>query len=221
MRWANYKLLGTWSTEEAAEAAKYGRSPGDYKLEDVNKDYKYSDEDLQYLGSPIPKGEFSLVNNFSWKGFNLMVDIGAAVGHKVSSQSQALYVGQAIYTNSYAGVIDAAWTPDNQNTTLAQLRLPSDTYFGNGYMGDFYLQRADYIRIRNIVFSYDFKRSVLKNVKGIKGLLMGVSIENPLVITPYVGFDPECGWLGDSLVGADWYTYPRPTTITGNIKISF
>ena len=221
MRWANYKLLGTWSTEEAAEAAKYGRSPGDYKLEDVNKDYKYSDEDKQYLGSPIPKGEFSLVNNFSWKGFNLMVDIGAAVGHKVSSQSQALYVGQAIYTNSYAGLLDAAWTPDNQNTTLAQLRLPSDTYFGNGYMGDFYLQKADYIRIRNIVFSYDFKRSVLKNVKGIKGLLMGVSIENPLVITPYVGFDPECGWAGDSLVGADWYTYPRPTTITGNIKISF
>ena len=221
MRWANYKLLGTWSTEEAAEAALYGRSPGDYKLEDVNGDYQYSDEDKQYLGSPVPKAEFSMVNNFSWKGFNLMIDIGAAVGHKVSSQSQALYVGQAIYTNSYAGVLGSAWTPDNQNTTLAQLRLPSDAYFGNGSMGSFYLQRADFIRIRNIVLSYDMKRSVLKNVKAIKGLLLGVSIENPLILTPYVGYDPECGWSGDTTIGIDWYTYPKPTTITGNIKISF
>lgn len=221
MRWANYKLLGTWSTEEAAEAALYGRTPGDYKLEDVNKDYQYSDEDLQYLGSPIPKAEFSLVNNFSWKGLNLMVDIGAAVGHMVSSQSQALYVGQAIYTNSYAGVLGAAWTPDNQNTTLAQLRLPSDNYFGNGYMGNFYLQKADFIRIRNIVLSYDLKRSLFKNTRFIKGLLLGASVENALVITPYVGFDPECGWASDSTIGIDWYSYPKPTTITGNIKISF
>jgi len=221
MRWGAKKLLGTWSTEEAYEASLYGRTPGDYKLEDVNGDYKYDDEDTQYLGSPVPKAEFSLVNNFNYKGINLMIDMGAAVGFKVYSYSQGLYVGQAIYTNSYASVLNAAWTPDNQNTRLAMLRLPTDAYFGNGNMGDFCLQPGDYLRIRNITLSYDFK-NIMKNVKVIKSLIVGVSAENPFLFTKYKGYDPECGWgSGDTNLGMDWYSYPKPTTISGNVKISF
>ncbi len=222
MRWGMKKLLGTWSTEEAAEAALYGRTPGDYKLEDFNNNFEYDDGDTQYVGSAAPKGEISIVNNFTWKGLNLMVDIGAAWGFMVSNIAQSLYVGQAIFTNSLTGILDAAWTPDNQNTTLAQLRLPTDSYFGNGSMGTFFLEKGDYIRVRNIVLSYDLKRDLLKNVKFLKGLLVGVSIENPLLLTAYTGFDPEVGMgTGNDQMSYDWLAYPKPTTVTGNIKISF
>ena len=222
MRWGMKKLLGTWSTEEAAEAAVYGRTPGDYKLEDFNKNNEYDDGDTQYVGMASPKGEISIVNNFTWKGLNLMVDIGAAWGFMVSNVAQSLYVGQAVFTNSLTGILDAAWTPDNQNTTLAQLRQPTDANFGNNYMGTFFLEKGDYIRVRNIVLSYDLKRDLLKNVRGIKGLLVGVSIENPFLFTAYTGFDPEVGWgTGNDQMSYDWLAYPKPTTVTGNIKISF
>ena len=222
MRWGMKKLLGTWSTEEAAEAAVYGRSPGDYKLEDVNKNGEYDDGDTQYVGMATPKGEISVVNTFTWGGLSLMVDVAAAWGFKVSNIAQSLYVGQAIYTNSLNGILDAAWTPDNQNTTLAQLRLPTDAYFGNGNMGTFFLEDGDFIHVRNILLSYDLKRDLLKNMKGIKGLLLGVSVENPFLWTKYTGFDPEVGWgTGNDQIGYDWLAYPKPTTITGNIKISF
>ena len=222
MRWGMKKLLGTWSTEEAAEAAVYGRSPGDYKLEDVNKNGEYDDGDTQYVGSATPKGEISVVNTFNWGGLSLMVDIGAAWGFYVSNIAQSLYVGQAIYTNSLTGLLDAAWTPDHQNTTLAQLRLPTDSYFGNGSMGTFFLEKGDFVRVRNILLSYDFKRDLLKKVKGIKGLILGASIENPFLWTKYSGFDPEVGWgTGNDQISYDWLAYPKPTTITGNIKITF
>ncbi len=222
MRWGMKKLLGTWSTEEAAEAAVYGRSPGDYKLEDVNQNGEYDDGDTQYVGMATPKGEISIVNNFTWGGFNLMVDIGSAWGFKVSNVAQSLYVGQAIYTNSLSDLLTSSWTPDNQNTTLAQLRLPTDAYFGNGSMGTFFLEDGDFIRVRNIVLSYDLKRDLLKNMKSIKGMLLGVSIENPFLWTKYTGFDPEVGWgTGNGQISYDWLAYPKPTTITGNIKISF
>ena len=222
MRWGMKKLLGTWSTEEAAEAAVYGRTPGDYKLEDVNKNGEYDDGDTQYVGMATPKGEVSMVNTFAWKGFTLMVDMSAAWGYKVSNIAQSLYVGQAIFTNSLNGLLTAAWTPDNQNTTLAQLRLPTDPYFGNGSMGTFFLEDGDFVRVRNIMLSYDMKRNVLKNVKGIKGLVLGVSAENPYIWTKYSGFDPEIGWgTGNDTIGYDWLAYPKPTTITGNIKITF
>ena len=222
LRWGMKKLLGTWSTEEAAEAAVYGRTPGDYKLEDVNMNGEYDDGDTQYVGMATPKGEISVVNTFTWGGLSLMVDIASAWGFKVSNIAQSLYVGQAIYTNSLNGLLDAAWTPDHQNTTLAQLRLPTDAYFGNNFMGTFFLEDGDFIRVRNILLSYDLKRNLLKNVKGIKGLLVGVSAENPFLWTKYSGFDPEVGWgTGKDQIGYDWLAYPKPTTITGNIKISF
>ena len=222
MRWGMKKLLGTWSTEEAAEAAVYGRTPGDYKLEDYNNNGEYDDGDTQYVGSATPKGEVSMVNTFTWKGFTLMVDMSAAWGFYVSNIAQSLYVGQAICTNSLNGLLTAAWTPDNQNTTLAQLRLPTDAFFGNGSMGTFFLEKGDFVRMRNIVLSYDMKRDLLRNVKGIKGLVVGVSAENPFLWTKYSGFDPEIGWgTGNDQIGYDWLAYPKPTTITGNIKITF
>ena len=221
-RWQGHKLLGTWSLEEAEEAEKYGCSPGDYKREDVNGDYVIDDNDRQVLGRAVPLAEFSLVNNFNWNGFNLMIDIGSAVGFKVWSYTQNLCVGQAIYTNSFVGILDAAWTPDNQNTKFNQLRLPTDPLFGNNTMGDMCLMNGDYIRIRNIALSYDFKHKLLKSCKFFKGLNLGVSVENPLLITEYAGYDPEVGWgSGDGQSGYDWLAYPKPMTITGNLKITF
>ena len=89
-------------------------------------------------------------------------------------------------------------------------------------MGTFFLEKGDFIRVRNILLSYDLKRDLLKNMKGIKGLLLGVSVENPFLWTKYTGFDPEVGWgTGNDQIGYDWLAYPKPTTITGNIKISF
>ena len=67
---------------------------------------------------------------------------------------------------------------------------------------------------------YDFKRNVLKNSKFFKGFIFGVNVENPFLFTEYAGGpDPETGVWG--LNGADWMAYPRPMTITGNLKITF
>lgn len=221
-RWYVKKLIGTWSIEEAEEAAKYGRTPGDYKLEDVNGDYKYDDADGQYLGRSLPLWELSFVNNFNWNGFNLMIDLGAALDFKVQSFTQNLCVGQAIYTNSFTDILSSAWTPDNQNTKLASLRLPTDAQFGNNFMGDFAIMDGDYLRIRNIAISYDFKHKVLKNCKAVKGMVLGASAENVYLFTKYAGYDPECGWgSGDDQSGYDWLSYPRPLTITGSLKITF
>lgn len=151
-----------------------------------------------------------------------MIDLGASLGFKVQSFTQNLCVGQAIYTNSFADILNAAWTPDNQNTKLAQLRLPTDPQFGNNSMGDLAIMDGDYLRVRNISLTYNFKHNLLKNNRLIKGLLMGVSAENVYLFTKYAGYDPECGWgSGDDNSGYDWLAYPKPLTITGNIKITF
>jgi len=224
-QWFVLHRIGTWGTDEVAEAARYNQVPGDIKWEDKNNDGKYDDEDRYYAGQAAPKAEFSFVNTFRYKGITLMIDLGAAVGMKVYSNTQNLIDGQFVYTTGYKSLLNS-WTPDNQNTMLPALRLPTDSNYGtSGGVGgpdDYWLQKADFLRLRNVSLSYDFK-DLLKNVKGIKGLIVGVSGENLYVLTPYKGYDPEVSWgeSGSSAAGMDWYAYPRPMSITGNIKITF
>ena len=103
------------------------------------------------------------------------------------------------------------------------LRHPGDHLYGENIDDTFHLYDASFLRIRNVSLAYDFGYSVLKRSKLVKGLILGVSVENPYVFTKYPGYDPEISWLDDSAngFGRDWYAYPRPMTITGNLKITF
>lgn len=225
MPWGSFFVLnriGTWGLDEVEEASKYGKKPGDLKYEDVNKDYVIDDKDRQYMGSGTPKGEFSMVNTFNWKGFSLMVDIGAQYGAKVMNITTTMMENRQLYSNSMKSVLDA-WTPEHQNTLIAAIRRPSDAYFGENEKDSRMIYSGDFIRIRNIMFSYDFKHSVLKNVKFVKGLMLGVTVENPYVFTKYPGYDPEVGAFGNVNTGSgiDFYSYPKPMTVSGNLKITF
>lgn len=225
-QWFVLHRIGTWGLDEVEQAARYNQVPGDIKWEDKNNDGIYNDDDRYYAGQASPKAEFSLVNTFRLKGFTLMIDLGASVGMKVYSNTQNLIDGQFVYTTGFRSLLNS-WTPDNQDTMLPALRLPTDSNFGTGGgvggPDDYWLQKADFIRLRNVTLSYDFKKHLLRNVKGIKGLIFGVSGENLYILTPYKGFDPEVGWgsSGSTNAAMDWYSYPRPLSITGNIKITF
>lgn len=217
-----YNRIGTWGLDEVAQAAVYGKKPGDLKYEDVNGDGVIGDADLQNFGSAQPKGEVSLVNTINWKGFTFMLDLGALYGFKVMDITQAMLENRQLYSNSVSSVLDA-WTPEHQNTLVAAIRRPSDIYWGENEKDTRMLYKGDFIRVRNIMASYDFKQSLLKNVKLIKGLSLGVIVENPFIFTEYPGYDPEVGAFGnaDTSNGIDFYAYPKPMTISGNLKITF
>ena len=73
-----------------------------------------------------------------------------------------------------------------------------------------------------VSLNYDFKHKLLKNSKFFKGLMLGCSVENAYIFTAYTGFDPELGWgTSNTNAGDDFYSYPRPMTITGNLKVTF
>ncbi len=221
-QWHVFQRLGVWGTNEVEEAAKYGKYPGDIKYLDVDTNYTIDDDDRVYCGQPAPKAEFSLVNTVFWKGLTCMLDLGAQVGHKIFSTTHALIDNQIIYTNGQRGILNS-WTPEHQDTMYPALRHPGDHLYGENIDDTFHLYDASFLRIRNVSLAYDFGYSVLKRSKLFKGLILGVSVENPYVFTKYPGYDPEISWLDDSAsgFGRDWYAYPRPMTITGNLKITF
>jgi len=222
--WASYyvyKRLGTWGLSEVEEAAKYGKKPGDIKYEDVNGDYLINDQDRQVMGNGTPKGNLTMVNTFNYKGLSLMIDLNYVYGFKIMGITTSMYENRPLYGNNLKSILNA-WTPENQNTMIAALRLPSDNYFGENEKDSFMLHKGDFLRVRNIMLSYEFNPKFLKKLKQINKLSLGVSVENLLVLTEYNGYDPEVGAFNtDTGQSIDFYSYPRPTTVSANLKVVF
>ncbi|MDA3009068.1 MAG: TonB-dependent receptor, partial [Actinomycetota bacterium] len=119
-----FTRLGVWGTDEAAEAAKYNLLPGDVKHEDLNGDYVIGNEDRSIIGNGYADAYGTFVNYFTYKNFDFTFDLQYSIGNDVADL--ALHVGENEIggANHYTTVLNA-WTPDNQNTMIPQLRNAS------------------------------------------------------------------------------------------------
>lgn len=222
--WASYfmfKRLGTWGLNEIKEAAVYGKKPGDLKFEDVDNDGVINDNDRQMQGNGLPKGDINMVNTLNFKGLSLMVDLNYNYGAKILGISSTMLENRQIYGNNRTSVLDA-WTPENQNSMIAALRLPSDVNFGENEKDSRMLYNGDFLRIRNVSLAYKFDPGFLSKLRLIKSLSIGVNAENLHVFTSFPGFDPELGAFStDTGQGVEFNSYPRPTTVSANINVTF
>ena len=75
----NYNVTGIWQESEAEEAEKYGVTPGEYKAEDVDKDYTYQElVDKQFIGYSKPRYQLGFKNDFTFlKNFTASIFIRA------------------------------------------------------------------------------------------------------------------------------------------------
>ena len=84
------------------------------------------------------------------------------------------------------------------------------------------LHKGDFLRLRNVSLTYTLGKEMLRWLKEVNGLTVGVSAENLALLTAYPGYDTELGAFStDNGQSIDFYSYPRPTTITANLKITF
>jgi TonB-linked SusC/RagA family outer membrane protein len=211
---------GTWSTAEADQALKYNKLPGDLKFKDVNGDGQINDADRVILGKNIPTGFGSFINNFRYKGFDLLLDIQFTYGNSnmnLTEHSAQDRTGQA---NSYSRAYYDAWTPDNQNTSIAQVR-PSYVRYDTT-IDSYKVEDGSFIRGRNAVLGYNFSPEVLEKLK-ISRLRVYVSAQNFFLLTKYTSYDPETNtFTGNPFAqGIQFFDYPRSHTYTAGLNLSF
>lgn len=206
-----YKRLGTWSTDEEVEAAKYGKLPGDLKLWDKNGDGQINDEDRIILGKGIPDGYGSFTNRFTYKNFDLLVDIQYTYGNDILDISKHSAEDRTGIANSYKTVLDA-WTPEHQNTMIAQIRPTSAGYTTN--IDSHFVEDGSFIRGRNLVLGYNFNQDLLKKIF-LKQLRVYFSVQNFFLITKYNGYDPEVSDATQTFAqGITVFGYPKARTFT-------
>ncbi|MFD2887196.1 TonB-dependent receptor [Chitinophaga cymbidii] len=209
--------LGTWKPSEADAAAEFGAVPGDSKYLDRNGDNTIGADDYEVIGSGIPKTSFGWNNTVSHGAFSLNVFFQGLFGFDKLNYNNAA-------TMYHGGDAREATNVDIKDRYIPGVNETSDipafsTTNKNFTQSTRFLEKADFLRLKNISLSYSIAKSKLWNTVGVK---VFVGATNLFTITKYSGIDPEASAAaGDTRQGIDYGSYPNTKTITGGVTVSF
>ncbi len=156
---------GLWQESDAAEMEKFNANghefePGKVKPIDQNGDYVIDDKDRVILGNKNPRWTMGWSNTFSYKGFDLSIELYGRFKYMISTGGEGQY---GMYNQRE---IDY-WTPDN---TDAEWQKPIySTAGGDEYSSLLGFKEASFIKVRNISLGYNFNKNIC-NKLGIGSL---------------------------------------------------
>ena len=219
-----YVTDGIYQTDAEAAAANDSFSPqaGDIRFKDLNEDGQIDTEDQQFLGNPSPDLNYGINISADYKGFDINLFFNGVAGNKILNSN--LYRGYFDTEGNYLAAALNAWTPQNTATNI-----PRNTLLDPGFnrrMSDFYLEKGDYIRLRNVQLGFKLPEDVINSV-GLSKLRLYVSASNLFTITDYTGYYPEVGRNsrgGSRRIfssGVDEGAYPTARSFQLGIQASF
>jgi TonB-linked SusC/RagA family outer membrane protein len=177
------RVLGVYQTGDKDAAATYGQSAGDFKIQDVNNDGVYTNDDRQFLGFSKPRYQWSLRNNFTFfKNFDLSFLIYSSWGYMASFDQAKNKGGFPDRTNGY---VYPHWTPDNPTNDFSRI------FSSDGSASYHVYRNRNFIRLDNVALAYIVPQSLLKKAS-IQGLKFYFSVKNAAVYAPdWIYWDPE------------------------------
>ena len=215
--------IGTWSTQEASAAMRYGRIPGDLKFKDTNGDGRIDLlTDGAITGRAFPAQIYGLHNTVTYKDFDFNLDIQIVQGVnkafiKESAEDRQLVSG-GLNTSLNA------WRPNNQNTKVGQFRPGNGgaIYNYQSFSDSYIITDASYIRGQNASLGYSLSDKLTKRI-GLQKIRVYLSAQNFFLRTKAEGYDPEGASLDKNLPlapNSDKYQYPTPTIYTFGLNVS-
>ena len=170
---------------------------GNIQTANIDTDF-FTPQDIVYSGSLDPKVMGSFMPTFSWQRFDLSVMLAWYTGHVMRANTEDYTSEGSMY--GYQGLSELEAIPASY---LNYWRTGnSSLYPGNGYAGGsnvvgygMYMNSnvvsADFMKIRNIVLSYNFSENICKKLH-IEELRLRFQINNLCTWTRNnLGIDPE------------------------------
>lgn len=189
--------------------------PGDLIFLDKDTIPGLSSGDKANMGTPYPKLTTGLNVSMEWKGLDFSMFWYTAIGHQIFNVNRRWDMEWANYSSDILN----RWTEENPSTTHPRVTSNDKNPNYNAMASDYFLQDADYLRLRNLTLGYTLPRNLTEKIK-IKKFRLYVSGENLLTFTKYDGMNVEVG--GDPLnTGIDRGNYPQPKAIIGGVQVSF
>ncbi|MHB1178562.1 MAG: SusC/RagA family TonB-linked outer membrane protein [Daejeonella sp.] len=153
-----YKTAGLFQTQAEVDAyptLNPNSKPGDVKYIDLNKDGIINGNDMTFQGNTFPKYIFGSSMNVSYRNFNLSVlfqgaaKVSTRLAGAIPEMGNQEGFTSVIYTNNY-------WIPERPD---ARFPRPRKGDFRNVQSSDRTVLNGDYLRLKNLQFSYQLPAS--------------------------------------------------------------
>ncbi|BDD00580.1 TonB-dependent receptor [Persicobacter psychrovividus] len=167
---------------------------------DRNGDGIVNDDDRYIMDkNAIPDWTLGLSSNMTYKNWDMSMSFRANIGvynYNASASGSGTFneiiTGGDYINNVHSDVLNTHFSKYNQ-------------------LSDYYVQRADFLRLDNIMLGYNFKNITKSHMSA----RVYASVNNLFVLTPYKGMDPEV------FNGIDSDFYPRPRTFLMGVNLTF
>jgi TonB-linked SusC/RagA family outer membrane protein len=191
----DFQPLGVWQSDEVEAAKLYGRIPGQSKIKDQNTvdtngdgkpdapDGVINANDRVIRGNNVPDWTGSMVNTFSYKGFELSFMLYTRQGSTIAS---------GYYRPANAGRYPEPafvnyWTPSNPSNMYPR---PTTDQERIDYPEAYLYRDGSFVKMRNITLGYTFKNDMISKFK-MESLRVYVTAYNPFLWSDFKGGDPE------------------------------
>lgn len=187
--------------------------PGDLKFADTNGDGAIDDDDKVIMGSGLPNLDFGLNMNASYKNFDFSLFFNGKQGQKMYNGAKLFLYRQFRSTDLLNG-----WSETNQGSNI--FRASFNDFNNNLRVSDYFLEKASFVRLRNIQVGYSFPQSVISKMK-LNRLRVYAGAYNLLTITNYSGFDPDLSNTSIFSRGVDRGFYPLSKSFVAGLNVGF
>lgn len=191
--------------------------PGDLKYKDVNGDGVIDINDQVLLPySNLPNTVYGFNADLSYKGFYLHFTLQAATNFTFRGAGAEIIP----FAENPRTVHLNTWTPENPHALLPRLSLDWKTTVNDPYdrVSDFWLRRADYLRLKNAEIGYTFSGKWLKrlDVTDLRLYANGYDLFTWMLVQPNIyDIDPEAN------SGTDQMGYPLQKIYNFGLQVTF
>jgi len=211
-------------------AKTYQRDANGNILLDNNGRLLASDNFVNF-GSGLPTWTGGWTNTITYKKLSLLVQFDFKAGGKILSSSNLNWLRQGLSKPSLVGR-EGGITAD---VFPGIVKSTGEAYAGPGVnpqtfytdyrtlqIGDPFVYRSDFVKLRNITLTYDLG-SLVTRVKYIKGATLSLACRNVAILyKDLANLDPEAfASSGDNRVGYEGITQPTTRSYSVNLNVRF
>lgn len=218
-----YKQIGVYmNAQDLANSPHMSDSHvGDVKFADIDGSGSIDANDRTIIGSNMPDFEWGMMNQVTYKGFDLSVLIQGVQGRDVLHLGKRFYTQMEGNQNQMRTVLNRwqsesnpgdGWTPRANSLTTGQ----------NNVVSSRWVEDASFIRINNLTLGYTLPFKLASKLS-MQRARVYMSIQNLATITDYSGYNPETSFQEDSVLapGTDYGAYPLARSFTFGVNVTF
>jgi hypothetical protein len=186
--------------------------PGDLRYANTNGDTLLDNNDMTYLGCPIPKLVYGFGARLTWGAFDLSASLSGQAGNKVYNGKKAIRFGIENFETSYLN----RWRgPGTSN------REPRVTNQGYNYLpSDRFIENGSFVKLQSLQVGYALPPAVTSQMR-VQRARIYLSGTNLFQITDYTGYTPEVAASSVVASGIDLGVFPPARIVTLGIDVTF